>query len=135
MKYCTNCGNKLNEEADICIKCGKFINRVPNTKNSINSGEVFSIVGMILGIFGFLIILLLSLGVDAGRNELMNESLLVKIFAALFIALIPLAPTIPGLVFSIMGTKKKKPMYGIIGLVLSLLSLLFIIGAFAYIIW
>ncbi len=135
MKYCTNCGNKLNEEADICIKCGKFINRVPNTKNSINSGEVFSIVGMILGIFGFLIILLLSLGVDAGRNELMNESLLVKIFAALFIALIPLAPTIPGLVFSIMGTKKKKTMYGIIGLVLSLLSLLFIIGAFAYIIW
>lgn len=135
MKYCTNCGNKLNEEADICIKCGKFINRVPNTKNSINSGEVFSIVGMILGIFGFLIILLLSLGVDAGRNELMNESLLAKIFAALFIALIPLAPTIPGLVFSIMGTKKKKTMYGIIGLVLSLLSLLFIIGAFAYIIW
>ena len=135
MKYCTNCGNKLNEEADICIKCGKFINRVPNTKNSINSGEVFSIVGMILGIFGFLIILLLSLGVDAGRNELMNESLLVKIFAALFIALIPLAPTIPGLIFSIMGTKKKKTMYGIIGLVLSLLSLLFIIGAFAYIIW
>lgn len=135
MKYCTNCGNKINEEADICIKCGKFINRVPNTKNSINSGEVFSIVGMILGIFGFLIILLLSLGVDAGRNELMNESLLVKIFAALFIALIPLAPTIPGLVFSIMGTKKKKTMYGIIGLVLSLLSLLFIIGAFAYIIW
>lgn len=25
MKYCSNCGNELKENADVCIKCGKLL--------------------------------------------------------------------------------------------------------------
>ncbi len=63
-KYCTNCGAKLEEQADICIKCGKFISKVPNNNAKINKEEIFSIIGMVLGIIGFLIILIMSLGLS-----------------------------------------------------------------------
>lgn len=26
-KYCSNCGAKLNENADVCVKCGKLVNK------------------------------------------------------------------------------------------------------------
>ena len=32
MKFCENCGNELNEKADVCTKCGKSINKKDNTK-------------------------------------------------------------------------------------------------------
>lgn len=26
-KFCTNCGNELNENQDLCLKCGKLVNK------------------------------------------------------------------------------------------------------------
>ena len=55
-KFCSNCGNELNEGADICLKCGKIVNENinvniktnPNAKSKIAAG----ILGIILGCFG-----------------------------------------------------------------------------------
>lgn len=57
-KFCSNCGNELNEGADICLKCGKIVNENinmqnntktnPNAKSKIAAG----ILGIVLGCFG-----------------------------------------------------------------------------------
>ena len=56
-KYCSNCGNELKANADICLNCGKIVNehltnqnvnKDPNAKSKIVAG----ILGILLGCFG-----------------------------------------------------------------------------------
>ena len=53
MNYCSNCGNKVNENQDVCLNCGvnlkkdKKIDNV-NGKSKITAG----ILGIFLGCFG-----------------------------------------------------------------------------------
>ena len=53
-KFCTNCGSKLNEEQDVCLKCGIRINKTvetstdPNSKSKIAAG----LLAIFLGCFG-----------------------------------------------------------------------------------
>lgn len=30
--YCSNCGNKLNDNDDVCLKCGVMVNNGTNNK-------------------------------------------------------------------------------------------------------
>ena len=30
--YCSNCGNKLNDNDDVCLKCGVMVNKGTNNK-------------------------------------------------------------------------------------------------------
>lgn len=53
-KYCTNCGAELNEQQDICLKCGvrvnkgKPVNTNPNAKSKLAAG----LLGIFLGALG-----------------------------------------------------------------------------------
>ena len=54
-KYCQNCGAELNEQQDICLKCGVRIkkdnlnaNTDPNAKSKMAAG----LLGIFLGTFG-----------------------------------------------------------------------------------
>lgn len=53
-KFCTNCGAELNENQDICLKCGvrvrkdSQVNTDPNAKSKIAAG----LLGIFLGVFG-----------------------------------------------------------------------------------
>lgn len=134
-KYCTNCGKELHEGADICINCGKFVSRVPNNNYKMASEETLSIIGMILGIIGFIIGLIIMLDIDSAKIEFLGEILPVRIIGSLFISMFSLAPSIPGLVLSLLGVNKKKTIYGIIGLILSLLGTLFSLCTIIYIIY
>lgn len=51
-KYCSNCGNKINENADVCLKCGILINNQQSVFISKPTvpGKGLSIAGMVLGI-------------------------------------------------------------------------------------
>ena len=56
-KFCTNCGAELNEEQDICLKCGVKISK--NTNNGSFAGEsnakskvAAGLLGIFLGCFG-----------------------------------------------------------------------------------
>ena len=44
-KFCVNCGSELDVNADVCLKCGKMVEK----KNNV--GEKFKIVAGLLGIF------------------------------------------------------------------------------------
>lgn len=55
-KFCTNCGAELNENQDICLKCGVKVNKTngnpansdPNAKSKIAAG----LLAIFLGCFG-----------------------------------------------------------------------------------
>ncbi len=55
-KFCTNCGTELNEEQDICLKCGVKVNKNgggnvnhdPNAKSKMAAG----LLGIFLGALG-----------------------------------------------------------------------------------
>lgn len=51
MKYCTNCGEQLNEKQDICLSCGVLIKRVNEDDGSIGwffLGLFMPVIGIVL---------------------------------------------------------------------------------------
>ena len=53
-KFCSNCGNQVDEKAYICVKCGFRIvdvNQV-NVNNNAKSKVVAGLFGIFLGVFG-----------------------------------------------------------------------------------
>ena len=52
--YCSNCGNKLNEGADVCLNCGKMVNDKKGINISVSSipeGHRSKIAAVILAFF------------------------------------------------------------------------------------
>ena len=127
MKYCENCGAELKEGADICLKCGKFIN---TQKKEIKSypGKGISIASLVLGIVAsFLaLIMLLSLGQaieDIIVNYYYNESLVFFISYYIGYTLFALTPGILALIFGRKAYKKSKNGMATAGIVLSIIAL------------
>ncbi len=54
MKFCSNCGSKLAEGADICLKCGKFVNgsKAPGNNPNGRSKMTAGLLGIFLGGWG-----------------------------------------------------------------------------------
>ena len=62
-KFCSNCGNKLNDNADYCLNCGKKINK--STTNNYNSSKskkkpIWIIIVAIIVVLGFIGIMFVS---------------------------------------------------------------------------
>lgn len=135
-KYCTNCGNKLNEEADVCLKCGKYIKKETikkKTSNNVKTKEILSILSMIFGILSFLVIFILALALEEVRSELFYETYAVRFFVSIIYTMFSFVPAIPSLILAIISIKGEKNVYGTIGLITSLLSLTFSIFVIGYI--
>ncbi len=80
MKYCPNCGKKINEEADYCIYCGKMINQSYQQNNkTINQNNkpkksmpawqiILIVVGAVLGLAAIIfMIFLFTFGIIVGE--------------------------------------------------------------------
>lgn len=61
MKYCKYCGNKLDENMDVCLSCGKLVNDKNESKSSnarvdgtpaLKSKIAAGLLGIFLGAFG-----------------------------------------------------------------------------------
>lgn len=70
-KFCTNCGAELNDDQDICVKCGKMVkksnNNASNEKknNMATTGFVIALVSLIInfgGIVGLLATIFSAIG-------------------------------------------------------------------------
>ena len=94
-KFCSECGEKLNEKQAVCLKCGVLVNQknISNEKN-----DKFAITGFILGFVSIIAWLLPLFGY-------------------------PVA--ICGIVFSSKGLKSANKGKAICGLVLSIIFLVF----------
>ena len=53
-KFCSNCGGELNENQDICLKCGVRVNKQNTVNNNPNgkSKVAAGLLGIFLGCFG-----------------------------------------------------------------------------------
>ena len=121
MNYCPNCGKEVKEGADICLKCGKFLN-VP--KKTVKCGRGFSITSFVVS----LVALLSCIGTFSGVQpyyQRYNEELTFLKELAGFIdyTIFPMLLGITGLVFGIIGYKKQKNGLGLTGIILSVVSL------------
>ena len=56
-KFCSNCGNKLNENADICLKCGVLIDKKDNNNNVKTKKKGFPTWAIVLIVVGFVILI------------------------------------------------------------------------------
>ena len=50
--YCAYCGEKLKEEADVCLKCGKLVRNNSVKKQEIDNSIPFGVLGFFLPIVG-----------------------------------------------------------------------------------
>lgn len=70
MKYCTNCGNEISENSDVCTKCGKFVGK-QSIKVDTKKKKKW-VVPLIIGLCFVFLIGVFS-GNDSDDNALDNE--------------------------------------------------------------
>lgn len=121
--YCSNCGNKVDEKAYICVNCGVILkknNDVPKkVRKDSNVTGVFSII------FG-VIALLISMGlffIDISNVGMYTE-IYKKVAYAIGFVIIPFIFMILSLIFALV---KKNKTSNKVGLVMSLISAFLII--------
>ena len=119
--FCQNCGNKLDENAYVCVHCGVFLKKRSNKKNKINNSGL-AVVSVILGIVAILLSLMLFFH-DISMVGMYTE-VYERIFYALDYSITAIMMSLVTLIFALIS---KKESYGSVGLMLSLLSFFFII--------
>ena len=53
-KFCTHCGNEINENADVCIKCGCMVKKNTSTPTNEEKAKVSLILGIIGIVFAWI---------------------------------------------------------------------------------
>lgn len=122
--YCINCGNKVDNNAYICVNCGVILKK-DNLKVSKkkNSGLTCGIFSIIFGILAFILSFSLFF-IDISSVGMYNE-IIERIGYAIGFVLIPFVLMFLSLIFALIGKNKTKVSY--IGLFLALASLFLII--------
>lgn len=126
--YCRNCGNKLDDNAYVCVKCGILVDRndnVPSRSISKEKKKDTNVTGILSIVFSSLSVLcgFGSLTMDIS-NVGMYTKVLDRIIYSLDLIGFPLALMI---VSFILALANKGKLCNKIGLSLSLLSLFLII--------
>jgi len=116
---CENCGSELNAGLKFCTKCGNPV-KIESKRSAITS--------LVFGILSFVLTLLFSLPLIIYQ---IRGALFFTIWAFLVIILLRNIPSILfivlGLIFGYISLKNKKTKYAKIGIVLSYLSIVFIV--------
>lgn len=122
--FCFNCGNKVDDNAYICVHCGVILKKEPTRKNRKRSGNL--VCGIISIIFGILALALSFSLFFIDISEIgMYTELIERIGYAIGFVLIPFVLMLISLIFSLAQKNKTKLNY--IGLFLSLTSLFLLI--------
>lgn len=121
-KFCSNCGNKLDENAVVCVKCGVATCNLQQVKTK-QPGRGLSIASMVLGIIAIfygtcfsLTSIMISL-----IEEFYNEE---KIVFSIGFNFLPLVLSITGLSLGISSRSKIKNGKNITGIILSSITIL-----------
>ena len=123
-KFCSNCGNQIDEKAVICVKCGVAINNIAQTSvTQTQAGKGTGIASMVLGIFAtlnsicsiFIFICLLA----SGEYFLPYEKL---VFGFVFL-MIPVTLLILGIALGFNSRSKIKNGINLTGVLLNFISL------------
>lgn len=92
MRYCSNCGSELIDNADVCLNCGKSVSNIQNVKLIRNDTGGFGLwcLGFMIPIVGLILYLVwkddkpLS-AKSAGQGALFSVGIIIVIYALIFI--------------------------------------------------
>lgn len=133
--FCINCGNKLEDNACVCLNCGVLVrNRSENKvikqrKKNIVNNKFLGFVSVVFGIVSLIFSLMLYFH-DISSVGMYTE-ICERILFTLDYAITAILLSVITLFFSLVS---KKNNYNKIGLLLSLLSFFFIITEFIVVI-
>lgn len=145
-KFCSNCGKEVNENADVCLKCGVMIKKDNiESSNNLNynqnitpkvrvPGKGISIAGMVLGIVATAWALLSLLSISEIEYSVSYYYSISEIIGYIIgFTLFSLTPSIVGLILSICGYRKQKSGVNIAGLILNIITLAIVVIEIVYI--
>lgn len=123
-KFCANCGEKLNEKAIVCVKCGVPTENYVDQKAKVKQpGKGLGIASMILGIiatwYSFLTLFIFVYILAAGEYFLTFE----KIALGIIFLMLPMTLLIIGGTLGISSRNKIKSGINLTGLILNFISL------------
>lgn len=95
MKYCSNCGSNVNENAVVCVSCGAAIANTQLTANGDTGGFGYALLGFLIPIVGLVLYLIWKdtkpkSASAAGKGALTSVILIFSIYFLLFILLLTL---------------------------------------------
>lgn len=131
MNFCPNCGKELKENADICLNCGRLIEKkqeiISKPKIKVPRKGI-SIAGMILGIIAIVgaVFEVISLNSIIEYIELNNYYFDSEVTLTAYVfgyTLFSFIPSLIGFILSSFGFMKHKSGFNITGLVLNSISL------------
>ena len=125
--YCTNCGNRIDEDSYVCVNCGIVLKSRSNDKKNNNNvlGVVSSFLGCIALISSFMLFF------HDIRSVGMYTEVYERIFYTLDYALSAILMSSVTIIFALIS---KRNTYSNVGLFLSILSFFFIITEFIVVI-
>lgn len=123
-KFCANCGEKLNEKAIVCVKCGVPTENYVDQKTKVKQpGKGLGIASMILGIiatwYSFWTLFIFVCILAAGEYFLTFE----KIALGIIFLMLPMTLLIIGGTLGISSRNKIKSGINLTGLILNFISL------------
>ena len=129
MKYCENCGKELNEDADVCLGCGKALKKVKKGNGKATASMVLGIIAV-----SWAFISLFSLGsIETKLGELLLETELSEGAAKFSFGIGYNLLSLPcGIIGLILGLRAKKNGKAIAGIVTSSIAIL--VALIAYIV-
>lgn len=122
--YCINCGNKVDDDAYVCLNCGVVLKKRINKSRKIrNKTNLFEVIGLIFGIISFVLSFLLFF------NDISNVGMYTKVYERIIYGIgytgHVLFFTIVSLIFALINRKNKLNR---VGLVLTLISFFLILS-------
>ena len=121
--FCQNCGNKIDDNAYVCVHCGVFLKKRSNNKIEHNTNnKVLGIVSFILGIVAIFLSIMLFFH-DISSVGMYTE-IYERIFYAIDYSITAIMMSVVTLIFSLIS---EKGTYSSVGLMFALLSFFFII--------
>ena len=130
--FCTNCGNRTDENAYVCVNCGVILKGRSEHHvhtNKKNNAAVLGIISMIIGILA-LLLSMLSFFYDISPVGMYTE-IYERVFYALGHLLFSILISSLSLILSLVS---KKDNFSRCGLYLSIISFFFIITEFVVVI-
>ncbi len=117
--YCSNCGNKVDENAYVCVHCGVVLKKRSNNIK-YNNNVVFNIFSLIISIIAMISSLsLFFIDIsDVGMYTKISE----RIFYGIGFTSISISLTVLSLIFALINKKSK------VNLVLTFISIFLILS-------
>lgn len=120
--YCSNCGNKVDENAYVCVNCGVVLKRRSNNikYNNNNNNVVFNIFSLIISIIAMISSLsLFFIDIsDVGMYTKISE----RIFYGIGFTSISISLTVLSLIFALINKENK------VSLILTFISIFLILS-------